>query len=395
MSFFLPDTRTQLTTYRQTVSREYIYNPHFVKLMHETIGDTVDPVWSAGVKIEWIGGLPAVMVLEGGKINRYTEPHMALRGKLQQWLPGKLPLYIERLTSMEDPKQVLGSLLESINTQLQAWRRSGSPLITFGCALTWRCPLSNTVKIATVGMGQGILAVYRQQTGQYDIIKPSVSPRDGQDKDLQSGEETYPLFEQVTDVEPGDILVAMTEGAFRWLGVVFDKNGVSTQITAIPPHELRDTNCRNAPEYTDASERGFDASMASAVVPSPEITEQIKADTLQEIRKLVINRLYLRYPDGFRMFGRRHNERREAICNAIRRTDLEGIRSILRNQYELTQNQPITPLAANILDERWSQPHTVRNSFAQDSLYKAAIASTYDSFLKNEERSQEKPAVFW
>lgn len=386
----LPDLPTKLTAARQSIAFKDFVNPRY----ESSEPDIDNDEYYASASVAWINGLPSVFISERGR-GYFSD--LDLTVMLCRWLPSILPNFIARLyESPGDVESVMHALLQAVNTKLSEWHSPRGLMrflpkkVSFACALCFRCPQTDMLKLATLSVGTDSLILYNPTTRQYQRLTELPSFRqDVQNENLPSENLTHASV-SLRNIAPGDTLVALTRGTSD---VLFTNDVTLTfqgDCDLAPPALFTWIRERVKSGLLDASLKNIGVLIATATIPPDEIALRIRADTLVARKIELIRGLYGLYPDGLRLFGRRHNQRREAVCAAIHAAkDYASFRTILTNQYELTQNLPVTDIHAEILSPRWSQPHTVKNHFAADSLYKAAIFTLYNRMLAYENAVNE------
>jgi|GEM_PF-5824534 len=329
--------------------------------------------YPGAARVIWINGLPSVVMADAEICFRSD----SVPGKLCDWISTILPAFVDRLQQDgANYEAIMQELLLAVKAEMPRLQLShlwgpiaAEPQVfTFSCAIVWRDPATDSLKATCIGLGTDLIAIYRGQSGRYDIIKPALSAM---------------IVNQI-EIEAGDQLLALSQGAYRYLGHELD-------VQVLPAH-LFSENKKKRREIVGDAMVGEGLVLARARVPSAANELQIQAHSLSALKAATVNVMQFYYPYCHRLFGRHHNQRRDAVCAAIQRAEsYETLHAILLNQFNLSQGLEQQELSEAMLDPRWSQ--SAQNPFSPGSFYKRAIKEAYNN-LQSEEREQDKPPLF-
>lgn len=364
----------------------------------------------------YINGLPTVVIADGA-FGSNCQPPQTLCNEL---LPALLPDYAQRLTEGEDPTTVMQDLLKMVNEKATVldieYRAHGNAMFTFSCAIAYINEEGET-KLASIGTGSDLIAVYRpaqrEAAARYIQARSAVNfclpgavdpicageahvphqkqflpalsaPPGGQQTTeviqhkIKALLDTHPVT--VLDLQPGDQLVACTDGVIDGLGAAIqctaplssasastsdlEEIPISRNFTAtgngIAPEQLFQTAANTYATMFAANPQdsyGDDALLMVATVPTEQQQKTIQArarmkdEVFSAYKEVIAARLEALYPwrpslFSFFSFGHHHHNRRVAVCAAIRgAATKEQITAILQHQTKLlfTADTPPVP----------------------------------------------------
>ena len=364
--------------------------------------------------VMYINGLPTLVIADGETDANSEPPHLLCN----TFLPAMLPSYVKRLTDGEAPFTVMQALLTAVNTKAHELQKTYQ--VNFGAAFTFSCAIcyqhNDELKVAAIGVGSDMLLIYRRDS--YLSLRAAVKTCDTDElADILNGKSARPHLTQTLPshdidqiihdnpvstftLEANDQLLALSDGVFSFLQVDIESCPSHKNIAlikhrlacdTITPENLFAYQATIAEQFFDDNKTrpgfciGDDALIIRASVPSDTQRLAINAQALLDYQARFIayqthlcQTLKREYPYLPRLFGRHHNDRREAVCQAIERASgFNDVQKILSNQQAIfTLSASAVASLPDALERRWSDPSQLVHPPSSDSLYKKAIDAT-------------------
>ncbi len=248
----------------------------------------------------FIEGLPSVVIADGA-FGSPSAPPQAICNELFSELA---PRYIKRLSAgEEEPQAILAALLHEIDQRIRA-NYQGAQL-TLAFALSFVDQKTGEQKVAAMGCGSDIIAIYRPEEQRYIAIKSAYNHIYQEDKPVieQDGSKAIPHNKEflplrrnavlqgdgtcvVMPLQEGDQLVCLSDGALDFLPLLITFEDIDgsdecrvkrdlSQELRFQPEDLYECCKQARKERTFQQCSGDDLLILSATIPSMETRKKI------------------------------------------------------------------------------------------------------------------------